>query len=84
MSEKSPVALPAASVATGFLGGNGNSASEARHERRILTALCYDLVGSTDLLAILDIEEFEELISAFQRAARQAVASCSGAVQVEV
>ncbi|ESW82806.1 hypothetical protein X770_26900 [Mesorhizobium sp. LSJC269B00] len=84
MSEKSPVALPAASVATGFLGGNGNNASEARHERRILTALCYDLVGSTDLLGILDIEEFEELISAFQRAARQAVASCSGAVEVEV
>ncbi|TJV10667.1 MAG: adenylate/guanylate cyclase domain-containing protein, partial [Mesorhizobium sp.] len=84
MSDKGPVALPAAPVATGFLGGNGNNASEARHERRILTALCYDLVGSTDLLAILDIEEFEELISAFQRAARQAVASCSGAVQVEV
>src|SRR5262245_21674007 len=38
---------------------------DARHERRVLTALCYDLVDSTRLLGLLDIEDYEELISAF-------------------
>jgi predicted ATPase/class 3 adenylate cyclase len=61
-----------------------NSAGEARHERRLLTALCYDLVGSTDLFGLLDIEDFEDLISAFQSAARQAISSCSGTLRVEV
>ena len=76
MSEKSPVESPASTVATGFLSGNGKSASEAQHERRMLTALCYDLVGSTNLLALLDIEDFQDLIAAFQQAARQAISSC--------
>ncbi|TIU57357.1 MAG: hypothetical protein E5W25_34115, partial [Mesorhizobium sp.] len=48
-----------------------------------MTALCYDLVGSTDLLAVLDIEDYEELMSAFRRAARQAISSCSGVVDSE-
>ncbi|QND65814.1 AAA family ATPase [Mesorhizobium loti] len=58
--------------------------AEARHERRVLTALCYDLVGSTELLGLLGIEDFEELILAFQLAAKEAIASCSGTVRVEV
>ena len=69
MSEKGPVELPAA-AATRLLNGNANSTSEARHERRVLTALCYDLVGSTELLGVLGIEDFEELILAFQLAAK--------------
>lgn len=52
-------------------------------ERRIVTALCYDLVGSTNLFQLLDIEDYQELIAAFQRAARQAIISRSGIVQVE-
>ncbi|TIS72311.1 MAG: adenylate/guanylate cyclase domain-containing protein, partial [Mesorhizobium sp.] len=56
---------------------------EARHERRVLTALCYDLVGSTELLGLLGIEDFEELILAFQTAAKGAIVSCSGTVMVE-
>ncbi|MCA1407961.1 AAA family ATPase [Ensifer sp. IC3342] len=50
-------------------------------ERRIVTALCYDLVGSTDLMHVMDIEDYQELISAFQLAATQAIASHSGVMQ---
>ncbi|HXV29951.1 MAG TPA: AAA family ATPase, partial [Sinorhizobium sp.] len=52
-------------------------------ERRIVTALCYDLVGSTDLLHLMDIEDYQELMSAFQRAAKQSIASHSGVMQHE-
>ena len=37
--------------------------SEYVGERRIVTALCYDLVGSTRLLHLLDIEDYQELIA---------------------
>lgn len=57
--------------------------SEDSSERRIVTALCYDLVASTDLFQVLDIEEYQELIDAFQRAARQSITSRSGIIQVE-
>jgi predicted ATPase/class 3 adenylate cyclase len=56
------------------------SSTQGRGERRLLTALCYDLVGSTDLLAHSDVEDFHELILAFQQAARQAVTSRGGSV----
>jgi len=52
-------------------------------ERRIVTALCYDLVGSTDLLHLMDIEDYQELMLTFQRAAKQAIASHSGVMQHE-
>ncbi|MGO4724203.1 MULTISPECIES: ATP-binding protein [unclassified Inquilinus] len=57
--------------------------AEVPHERRILTALCYDLVGSTDLLTALDMEDVQDLMSAFQHAVRQAIVSNSGVVTVE-
>ena len=52
-------------------------------ERRIVTALCYDLVGSTDLMHVMDIEDYQELMSAFQLASKQAIASHSGVMQHE-
>ncbi|MBP1883225.1 ATP-binding protein [Sinorhizobium mexicanum] len=52
-------------------------------ERRIVTALCYDLVGSTDLFQRMDIEDYQELMSAFAAAARQSIASRSGIIQHE-
>jgi predicted ATPase/class 3 adenylate cyclase len=64
-------------------GANQGSSREARHEKRILTVLSYDLVGSTALLGKLDIEDFEALISAFQRAAKQVISSCSGTMRAE-
>jgi predicted ATPase/class 3 adenylate cyclase len=57
--------------------------SAYRSERRIVTALCYDLVGSTDLFHLLDIEDFQELMAAFQDAARQSIISYSGIVNSE-
>jgi predicted ATPase/class 3 adenylate cyclase len=82
MSEKGRVEPPPGTAPRPSID-NGISAAEAHHERRVLTALCYDLVGSTDLLALLDIEDFQDLIAAFQKAARQAVSSWSGDVRVE-
>jgi predicted ATPase/class 3 adenylate cyclase len=60
-----------------------NRASEDSSSRRIVTALCYDLVGSTNLFQQLDIEDYEELIDSFQKAARQSITSRSGVIQVE-
>lgn len=57
--------------------------SEYGGERRIVTALCYDLVGSTRLLHLLDIEDYQELIAAFQNAAKQSITSHSGVMQLE-
>ncbi|AFL52956.1 putative ATPase/class 3 adenylate cyclase [Sinorhizobium fredii] len=58
-------------------------ASAHGSERHIVTALCYDLVGSTDLLHVMDIEDYQELMSAFQGASRQSIASHSGVMQHE-
>ena len=52
-------------------------------ERRIVTALCFDLVGSTRLLQLLDIEDYQELIAAFQNAAKQSITSHSGVMLLE-
>lgn len=52
-------------------------------ERRIVTALCYDLVGSTDLFQLMDIEDYQELMTAFAAAARQSIAYHSGIIQHE-
>lgn len=52
-------------------------------ERRIVTALCFDLVGSTRLLQILDIEDYQELMASFQNAAKQAITSHSGVMLLE-
>ena len=83
MPEKGPLEPPASTAVPRSPGGSGNGAPEAQHERRVLTALCYDLVGSTDLLGLLDIEDYQDLIAAFQQAARQAISSCSGVVKLE-
>ena len=69
MPQKGPLEPPASTAALRSPGGSGNGAPEAQHERRVLTALCYDMVGSTDLLGQLDIEDFQDLMAAFQRAA---------------
>ncbi|MDK1378374.1 MULTISPECIES: AAA family ATPase [unclassified Sinorhizobium] len=59
------------------------SSSTRGGERRIVTALCYDLVGSTDLMQAMDIEDYQDLLSAFQLAAKQAIVSNSGVMQHE-
>ncbi|WP_192258064.1 ATP-binding protein [Mesorhizobium silamurunense] len=83
MSEKRPLEPPIVALAKGVLSKDDSSVSDVRSERRVMTALCYDLVGSTDLLAVLDIEDYEELMSAFRREARQAISSYSGVIVSE-
>ena len=63
---------------------NGQGSPADRSERRLLTVLCYDLVGSTDLLRRSDVEEFHELISAFQAEAKEALTARSGSLLVEM
>src|SRR3984893_12818612 len=68
--------------AIGELGSDSPAAAEARTpdalERRQLTALFCDLVGSTELTAELDPEDMADLIRAFQGAVAAAVARFDG------
>lgn len=50
-------------------------------ERRELTALCYDLVKSTDLLNRLELEDYWEIKSSFHAAVKQAVEVHGGEVR---
>ena len=49
-------------------------------ERRQLTVMFCDLVGSTELAARLDLEDFREVISAYHRAVAEIVAEFDGFV----
>src|SRR5262245_11216319 len=62
--------------------GKPQTASNAI-ERRIVTALCYDLVDSTELFHRMDLEDYRELISAFQAAANKSIVAHSGVLRVE-
>ncbi|HEY2485447.1 MAG TPA: adenylate/guanylate cyclase domain-containing protein, partial [Candidatus Binataceae bacterium] len=53
---------------------------EASGERRHLTVLFSDLVGSTEISAHLDPEEFRELVADYHRAATEAVTRFGGYV----
>jgi ribosomal protein L40E len=54
---------------------------EAQHgERRHLTVLFCDLVGSTEIAARLDPEEWREVVAAYHRAAAQAITLYGGHV----
>lgn len=85
MSEANRVDVPKTGSGSRFPLGDRPIAAgaEARQERRVLTVLCYDLVSSTQLLGILGIEDFQDLISAFQQLAREAITSHSGTLRVE-
>lgn len=49
-------------------------------KRRVLTALNYDLVGSTVLLDSLEIEDYQDLIADFQHEVHQAIIALSGRI----
>ena len=49
-------------------------------ERRHLTVLFCDLVGSTSIAAQLDPEEWREMVSAYHRAAAEAITRYGGHV----
>ena len=52
----------------------------ASGERRHLTVLFCDLVGSTEIAAQLDPEEWREMVAAYHRAAAQAIIRFGGYV----
>jgi class 3 adenylate cyclase len=49
-------------------------------ERRHLTVLFCDLVGSTEIAARLDPEEWREMVAGYQRAASEAIGRVGGHV----
>lgn len=49
-------------------------------ERRQVTALCYDLVQSTDLMRRLDLEDYQDLMTAFHARAAEAVSRNRGVI----
>jgi hypothetical protein len=69
-------AVPAASVTA----APRNTPALAEAERRQLTVMFCDLVGSTALSARLDPEDYREVISAYHRAVTESVAGFDGFV----
>ena len=80
MPRKTPDNTPAASGKRPHEDQGGSGGDGQRH---IVTALCYDLVESTELFHRLDIEDYRELLSAFQSAANQSIETHSGVLLVE-
>src|SRR6202158_5776339 len=68
-------ATPIAAAARG-----SQAITAAEGERRQLTVLCCDLVGSTPLSQQLDAEEWRDVISRYERAATEAVEKFGGHV----
>jgi hypothetical protein len=65
----SPLVAPQA--AAGTAPNSSSVAPEAAGERRYLTVMFCDLVGSTGISARLDAEEWRDLVSAYLDAARR-------------
>ena len=91
--EKSPLAVPAASTAAPLVLPSGSAsirttaasptvsvAVEAAGERRHVTVMFCDLVGSTSISARLDAEEWRDLVGAYLDAAFEAVTEMGGHV----
>src|SRR5215472_9269035 len=71
LGDAAPAAAPA---------GTAPVAASATGERRHLTVLFCDLVGSTEIAARLDPEEWRELIAGYHRAAAEAITRYGGHV----
>jgi len=91
--EKSPPAVPApateaplvlpsgsASIPTTAPSPTASIAVEGAGERRYLTVMFCDLVGSTNLSAQLDAEEWRDLVRSYLDAASEAVTAMGGRV----
>jgi class 3 adenylate cyclase/predicted ATPase len=63
------------------MAATGSGSVEERSQRRQVTALFYDLVGSTALAGRLDPEDFQQLQQRFHEACSAAVEGAGGAVE---
>ncbi len=79
---RGPSAVPASSddTAPPLSPAPGTRRAESQVERRHLTVMFCDLVGSTELSATLDPEDLRDVIGAYQDAAQAAVAVYDGHV----
>lgn len=53
-------------------------------ERQTITALSFDVAGSTELLEDIGIEDYRDVMSAFQALAQKAIADHGGVVEVDL
>ncbi len=67
-------------IAPEALGQTGSGAASAQAERRQLTVMFCDLVGSTELSLRLDPEDFREVVRAYQQAVESVTARFGGYV----
>ena len=75
MSEHDDTAPPPAK-------GSGLSATSG--ERQTITALSFDVAGSTELLEDLGIEDYRDVMSNFQRLAEKAIADHGGVLEADL
>ena len=80
----SPAAVPAGQLATppsaASVAPSAASVAQGAGERRYLTVMFCDLVGSTSISARLDAEEWRDLVGAYLDAASAAVTELGGHV----
>ena len=71
---------PSPAVKSEPLHTQARSVESQRGERRHLTVLSCDLVGSTQIAAQLDPEEWREVVAGYHRAATEAITHYGGYV----
>jgi class 3 adenylate cyclase/tetratricopeptide (TPR) repeat protein len=79
-AENAPQPLAEIHVAAGAATHTPSVTASAGGERRHLTVLFCDLVGSTEIAAQLDPEEWREVVAAYHRAATEAITRFGGHV----
>jgi class 3 adenylate cyclase/tetratricopeptide (TPR) repeat protein len=72
--------LPANAAICLHCGASASGRASAQLERRLLTVLFCDLVGSTELSARLDVEDLSDLLRSYQQNARRILEKAGGQV----
>src|SRR6202045_3386674 len=80
IDDKSPGIAPEPVLSSTRPTTAATAAAEATGERRYLTVMFCDLVGSTSISAQLDAEEWRDLVSSYLDAASEAVTEMGGHV----
>ena len=80
INDKSPEVTPQPVLSSAWPTTAATAAAEATGERRFLTVMFCDLVGSTSISAQLDAEEWRDLVSSYLDLASEAVTEMGGHV----
>jgi class 3 adenylate cyclase len=80
INDKSPEVTPQPVLSSAWPTTAATAAAEATGERRFLTVMFCDLVGSTSISAQLDAEEWRDLVGSYLDVASEAVTEMGGHV----